>query len=1062
VKLKSVKIVQSVTVAFSIAAALWLCGCGQSGKLAAPVIRPAAGTYAYVPTLSFDEAAFGAAIHYTTDGSTPTVFSPVWSPSLPVTVSKSETVRAVAITAVATSDVTTAAYTINLPGVPAPTFSPAPGVYTSAQAVTITSSAPSPSIYYTTDGSTPTTSSTPYTAPVKVTASESLQALAVSPSLYGFSGGTVGGGSYVILNVPSFSVPSGTYTVSQQVALSDSTSGASIYYTTDGTTPTLSSTLYKGPITISGNETLQAVAAFASPGTTNPVVTNPVSATYVIHPAGTSMVVSGSAATGTPVTGASVQIYAVGTNGYNSAATPLLANPLITDATGAVFLPGTYSCVPGSFLYLTASGGVAVKGNRTANPNLAFATVMGPCETLTATSSFVINEATTVATAYALAQFSSGSTIGKSQSVQLGTATAGPADNFSTSAGNSVGLANAMATSQILTNSSTGVAPGNNANNSAIPEWWQVNLVSDLIAVCARSVGGVAKDGSSCGTLFGNVPSVGGNAPADTLQAALALALTPSVPTANIATLYSLISTANAPFTPYPASATAITDFSIAIEYQPLSSGLPLLNRPSGLGIDSLGNVWVGNVPYTSGQAPPPSFLVELTPTGNPIQSGSVVGDYAVTSYSLNGSQAAIGGQVWLSGVNYELVGLLAPSIDANNNVWFNDRQSSVIAEVTGSGTQYSITQNYSNGGNGSAVGYALLAGSVPVSTYVDGSGSVWFDAEGSTFSANCNGGLAGGTRGIGVFYKGDPAKVFLGSTDNAQSHGNVGYIVVDPNLTDTLATGTAAPGSPFVWTLGTNGGANLIVHDYSQPSGTANPSCNTPLASIGALGNSVAGDPTFAPGHSQSNVPDIANPSLSGDALHYLATPEDWTFDNAGNLWIANRGQIDTTTDKSSQIVSSLSKVTPAYGAALTSSSASNFKFSIFHSVAGLLDGSSVTNYPQYLTTDGAGAVWFALSNSAYLNAITSTGGAISPNTLAGSNAGFAGSICACTVSGTTKTYQRPTGLINRPAVDQSGNVWVPSTAGTNYLDVLVGIAAPRVNPDSLGLKTNTFASRP
>jgi len=44
------------------------------------------------------------------------------------------------------------------------------------------------------------------------------------------------------------------------VSLSDSVSGAAIYYTTDGSTPTTGSNLYSGPITIPANETINAIA----------------------------------------------------------------------------------------------------------------------------------------------------------------------------------------------------------------------------------------------------------------------------------------------------------------------------------------------------------------------------------------------------------------------------------------------------------------------------------------------------------------------------------------------------------------------------------------------------------------------------------------------------------------------------------------------------------------------------------------------------------------------------------------------------------------------------------
>ena len=64
---------------------------------------------------------------------------------------------------------------------------------------------------------------------------------------------------YAATPVPS--VASGTYTSVQTVALSDSTAGASIFYTTDGTMPTISSIPYAGPITVSQSETIEAIAA---------------------------------------------------------------------------------------------------------------------------------------------------------------------------------------------------------------------------------------------------------------------------------------------------------------------------------------------------------------------------------------------------------------------------------------------------------------------------------------------------------------------------------------------------------------------------------------------------------------------------------------------------------------------------------------------------------------------------------------------------------------------------------------------------------------------------------
>ncbi|HMG86249.1 MAG TPA: FG-GAP-like repeat-containing protein [Terracidiphilus sp.] len=59
---------------------------------------------------------------------------------------------------------------------------------------------------------------------------------------------------------PAFSVPAGTYTASQSVALTDSTQNATIYYTTDGSTPSISSNAYATPITVNSSETINAIA----------------------------------------------------------------------------------------------------------------------------------------------------------------------------------------------------------------------------------------------------------------------------------------------------------------------------------------------------------------------------------------------------------------------------------------------------------------------------------------------------------------------------------------------------------------------------------------------------------------------------------------------------------------------------------------------------------------------------------------------------------------------------------------------------------------------------------
>jgi hypothetical protein len=87
---------------------------------------------------------------------------------------------------------------------------------------------------------------------------------------------TVGGGSTTVA-APTFSPPGGTYSSAQTVTISSATSGATIRYTVDGSTPTASSPLYSGPISVPNSRTVNAIA-LKSGSTTSPVS----SASYTI------------------------------------------------------------------------------------------------------------------------------------------------------------------------------------------------------------------------------------------------------------------------------------------------------------------------------------------------------------------------------------------------------------------------------------------------------------------------------------------------------------------------------------------------------------------------------------------------------------------------------------------------------------------------------------------------------------------------------------------------------------------------------------------------------------
>ena len=140
-----------------------------------------------------------------------------------------------------------------------PTFSPAPGPYT--QPITISTTTPGATIRYTTDGSTPTSSTgTIYTSPVAVSVTSTVKAIAYES---GASDSSVASGIYTLSNgtvaPPTFSPLPGPYM--QPITIGTTTPGATIRYTLDGTTPTeTNGTVYTGAISLTATTTIKAIA----------------------------------------------------------------------------------------------------------------------------------------------------------------------------------------------------------------------------------------------------------------------------------------------------------------------------------------------------------------------------------------------------------------------------------------------------------------------------------------------------------------------------------------------------------------------------------------------------------------------------------------------------------------------------------------------------------------------------------------------------------------------------------------------------------------------------------
>jgi hypothetical protein len=229
---------------------------------ATPAFTPAPGTYAGPQMVSITCDTAGATIHFTTDGSTPTAAAAVYS--APIALAVSTTIRALAVAAGHDdSAVATGVYTI-LPAAATPVFSPVPGTYFTALAVTISAPTPGAAIYYTTDGSAPTAGSTLYSGPVPIATATTLEAIAVAD---GFSDSAVATGTFTLVAAtPVFTPAPGTYAGAQTVTMSSATPGAAIHYTSDGSAPGSGSPLYAGPVSVSTTTTLKAIAVLAGFG----------------------------------------------------------------------------------------------------------------------------------------------------------------------------------------------------------------------------------------------------------------------------------------------------------------------------------------------------------------------------------------------------------------------------------------------------------------------------------------------------------------------------------------------------------------------------------------------------------------------------------------------------------------------------------------------------------------------------------------------------------------------------------------------------------------------------
>lgn len=381
----------------------------EEGAPEAPTFSPAAGTYTSVQSVEISSTTQGATIYYTTDGTTPTSASTEYTAA--VSVGETMTIKAIAIKNSIESTVATAAYTINLPEDESTqkTWNLAKDETASASEDELTWSATYVGMSYSKGTSQtaannyyPGTSGQSYkstrfykngvltitpaegkqitTVMFKATSNGYASALAssawgenasaavnsadativdVTASGQGAISATIGatcGFTQVLIKYtdvdvsvpanPTFSPAAGSYTSAQNVEISCTTQGATIYYTTDGTTPTSASTQYSSAISVSESMTIKAIAIKESKSS------SVVSAAYTINIDSRSIATGSSFAEVSGNLSPAVIAYAA----YKGDGT---ADPAINNSNIRIYKPASGKST-GGYLTLTAVPGCTI------------------------------------------------------------------------------------------------------------------------------------------------------------------------------------------------------------------------------------------------------------------------------------------------------------------------------------------------------------------------------------------------------------------------------------------------------------------------------------------------------------------------------------------------------------------------------------------------------------------------------------------------------------------------------------------------------------------------------
>lgn len=524
----------------------------------------------------------------------------------------------------------------------------------------------------------------------------------------------------------------------------------------------------------------------------------------------------------------------------------------ITDETGFFRIGFDLPSEENAVIYITAQSPILNISNQTrivTNDAVRLVTVLGRQPIA---EDIIINERTTVATAYAMAQF-----------IREG-AIDGPSPGLQNAADIVTRLVN-------LDNGSTTFFLNTPPNGNTTTTLGAFNSLSNMLAACVQNE-------DNCDELFDNATPPGGIQPGNTFEAAHNIAL---FPWQNVDNLFEFSLLENV-YSPTLGSAEDISAWFLAIRY--VGNGMEF-NGPGNTAFDSQGNAWITNnfvfsddpMEVVCGD----DHVLRLTPTGEdapgaPYQGGGTYGvGYGIT---LDPDE-----NVWVGNFAFQGQGcLLNP-----------DARSQSVSEFSPQGVPLSPNTV------GNDIGGFMGAGNTinyPQGTVSDNDGNIWI--------ANCNG------DNVTQFPGGDPDQAFViqEKDDSAEKILDAPFDIAIDIEGNAWVTGNetfnVAKFNPDGDLLLNISGDQAMEAGFNKPMALATDGFGNVWISNSAFitapcdGNSIPGLLAFI---ALTLAPDFTNPNASIIKVNSDGTQIDsfkgggillpWgmAVDGANNVWVSN-----------------------------------------------------------------------------------------------------------------------------------------------------------------------------